>query len=263
MEKAQYRLYGNPPYRIVLLHGGPGAAGSLAPLARQLHRDYSILEHLQTKGSINDELKVLKKIIEDRCQLPVILIGHSWGAWLGYLFAANFPNMIDKLILISSGPFRESYTKALSNTRRNRLSAKESTRLNNLIDLLDNNLNENKNHIFYQLGMIMERVDNYSLLPFQNKWLDCDYSLYERIWKEASDLRRKDKLVNYGKDIVCPVFAIHGDYDPHPYVGVQKPLSEVVKDFRSVLIRKCGHKPWLEKYARDKFIGILKGEIEK
>jgi pimeloyl-ACP methyl ester carboxylesterase len=58
------------------------------------------------------------------------------------------------------------------------------------------------------------------------------------------------------------VIAIHGDYDPHPAEGVQKPLSSVLRDFRFVLLEKCGHTPWLERQARESFYHILKEEIE-
>jgi pimeloyl-ACP methyl ester carboxylesterase len=50
-----------------------------------------------------------------------------------------------------------------------------------------------------------------------------------------------------GKNIECPVVAIHGDYDPHPADGVRIPLSNVLKDFRFILLGKCGHVPWFER----------------
>lgn len=61
--------------------------------------------------------------------------------------------------------------------------------------------------------------------------------------------------------IKCPVTAIHGDYDPHPADGVEKPLSQKLSDFKMIRIEKCGHKPWQEKYARDKFYEILREEL--
>jgi pimeloyl-ACP methyl ester carboxylesterase len=57
------------------------------------------------------------------------------------------------------------------------------------------------------------------------------------------------------------VVAIHGDYDPHPAEGVRKPLTEVLEDFRFILLKKCGHTPWREQEARDDFFRILKREI--
>ena len=75
------------------------------------------------------------------------------------------------------------------------------------------------------------------------------------------ELRRNGKLLELGEYIRCPVVAIHGDYDPHPAEGVQTPLSAILKNFRFILVNNCGHKPWIEREARDKFYGILKEEL--
>ncbi len=65
----------------------------------------------------------------------------------------------------------------------------------------------------------------------------------------------------YSSNINCPVAAIHGDCDPDPPDGVNLPLSQNIKDFRFTLIPKCGHKPWIEKHARDAFFVALKKEL--
>ena len=70
-----------------------------------------------------------------------------------------------------------------------------------------------------------------------------------------------DELLELGKKINCPIVAIHGDYDPHLAEGVKEPLTRVLKDFRFVLLEKCGHEPWLERYARHEFYRILKREV--
>ncbi len=62
-------------------------------------------------------------------------------------------------------------------------------------------------------------------------------------------------------NIRCPVVVIHGEYDVNPAEAVREQFSEVIKDFKFFLLEKCGHSPWYEKYARDKFYDILKDEI--
>jgi pimeloyl-ACP methyl ester carboxylesterase len=81
------------------------------------------------------------------------------------------------------------------------------------------------------------------------------------VWKEAKELRYSGKLLELGKKIQCPVVAIHGDYDPHPIEGIKDPLTRVLKDFRFILLKNCGHLPWLEKKARDNFFDILLDEL--
>jgi pimeloyl-ACP methyl ester carboxylesterase len=57
------------------------------------------------------------------------------------------------------------------------------------------------------------------------------------------------------------VVAIHGDYDPHPFEGVQQPLSLVISDFRFILLKNCGHYPWIERDAKKRFYEILHEEL--
>jgi pimeloyl-ACP methyl ester carboxylesterase len=81
------------------------------------------------------------------------------------------------------------------------------------------------------------------------------------VWGEADKLRSRGKLLELGKEIRCPVVAIHGDYDPHPFEGVREPLSRVLKNFRFILLEKCGHKPWIEREAKESFYTLLRNEI--
>jgi pimeloyl-ACP methyl ester carboxylesterase len=74
-------------------------------------------------------------------------------------------------------------------------------------------------------------------------------------------LRRSGRLLEMARKISSPVLAIHGDYDPHPAEGVEKPLSAVIRDFRFILLEKCGHKPWIERQARERFLAILEEEL--
>ena len=55
--------------------------------------------------------------------------------------------------------------------------------------------------------------------------------------------------------------AVHGDHDPHPFAGVEVPLSRVLKDFRFILLEKCGHRPWIERGAQDRFYSVLRNEL--
>jgi pimeloyl-ACP methyl ester carboxylesterase len=69
-------------------------------------------------------------------------------------------------------------------------------------------------------------------------------------------------LISVGKKIECPILAIHGDYDPRPAENVRESLSCERKDFKFILLEKCGHTPWLEKYARERFFEVLRKETE-
>ena len=81
------------------------------------------------------------------------------------------------------------------------------------------------------------------------------------MWPEASLLRSSGRLLALGEEIRCPVVAIHGDHDPHPAEGVAAPLAAVLEDFRLILLERCGHTPWLERWAREDFYRALRGEL--
>jgi pimeloyl-ACP methyl ester carboxylesterase len=74
-------------------------------------------------------------------------------------------------------------------------------------------------------------------------------------------MRSSGALLKHAGRINCPVLAIHGDYDPHPYTGVKLPLEKVIKNFRFQLLEKCGHEPWNEVHAKQTFFNILEEEI--
>ncbi|MBF6590526.1 MAG: alpha/beta hydrolase, partial [Ktedonobacterales bacterium] len=87
------------------------------------------------------------------------------------------------------------------------------------------------------------------------------YQIYQQVWQDAQALRTSGLFLEAGKDIQCPVVAIHGDYDPHPAEGIREPLTPLLKDFRFISLRHCGHLPWIEREARDEFYRILREEL--
>ena len=255
------RKYGKPPFKIITIHGGPGAAGEMAPVAHVLCSEYGVLEPLQTKDSIEGQLDELKNILETHADTPVTLIGFSWGAWLSFIFAAKYPQLIKKLILISSGPFEQKYADIIDQTRLSRLNEHERQEITSLAASLNNPQIKDKNDFFAKIGKIISKADAFDPIESHSEIIDCRYDIFQNVWSQASELRKSGKLLEYAKQIKCPVIGIHGDYDPHPAEGVRKPLSDCIKDFRFILLKKCGHKPWVEKHAKDNFYKLLKQEL--
>ncbi len=117
-----FRTWGNAPYSVAVIHGGPGAAGEMAPVARELSRTQGIIEPFQTERTVTGQVTELKKVLADPGDLPVTLIGHSWGAILSFIVTAKNPALVKKLILVSSGVFDDAYAAGIMSTRLNRLS---------------------------------------------------------------------------------------------------------------------------------------------
>ncbi len=257
-----FRTHGNIPFEIVLVHGGPGAAGEMFSVAEELSVNFGVLEPLQTTNTVNDQVDELKITIENNASMPVILIGYSWGAWLCYLLAAKYPGLVKKLILVSSGPFEEKYASQIMPTRMSRLSKEDGDSLNNFFEKVKNSNTEEKNEIFTQIKNLISKADYFDPIKNDNDKTDVNFDIYDKVWNEASGLRKSGELLNMADKITCPVVAIHGDYDPHPAEGVQKPLAEKIKDFHFILLKNCGHHPWLEKQVTDEFYKTLISEIK-
>jgi pimeloyl-ACP methyl ester carboxylesterase len=255
------RIYGNKPYNLAVIHGGPGAPGEMAPVARELASITGVLEPLQTATSLKGQVQELHGVLRENGEPPVTLIGWSWGAWLSYIFTARYPSFVRKLILIGSGAYEEKYAVNLMADRLNRLSEEERAEVFSLLETLDDPTTKDKNTPMARFGELMARADSYDPLPHPSELLAYQYDINQRVWQEASDMRKSGQLLELGRKIRCPVVAIHGDYDPHLAAGVKEPLSRVVKNFRFILLEKCGHEPWIERAARERFYKILKEEI--
>jgi len=234
----------------------------MAPVARELAKTRGVLEPLQTALTIDGEVEELRQALVENGALPAILVGYSWGAWLSFILTSRYPTLVAKLIIVGSPPFTQEYALEIDRTRFERLNLNEREELQALKALLDNPAHAgDKNVLMSGVGQLFNRADAFDPLTHTSE-ADCRWDIFSAVWPQAAALRRSGALLALGKDIKCPVVAIHGDYDPHPAEGVRLPLSIVLKDFSFILLEKCGHVPWFERQARDRFYEILRKEIE-
>ncbi len=257
---APVRRYGAPPFAVALLHGGPGVAGEMAPLARVLSERRGVLEPLQTADSVDGQVEELRGALESEAALPATLVGYSWGAWLGCLTAARHPELVRKLVLVSSGPFEERWAEAIKSTRRRRLSPEQKAELDRAWALVNS---AGAVAALRRIGELMVTADGYDVEPNDaGDDLRFDAGVYQGVWPEAARLRRSGALLDEVGRIRCPVVAIHGDHDPHPAAGVRGPLAARLADFRVLLLQRCGHMPWRERQAREEFLAALERELD-
>ena len=165
------RIYGHEPFTVAVVHGGPGAPGQMAPVARRLSTVTGVLEPLQTATTIEGQVQELKDILEKHGDAPVILIGFSWGAWLSFLVTAQYPALIKKLILISSGAYEETYAVDIMKTRLSRLDPAERREVLSLMETLNHHAIQNKNRLMARFGELMMKADSYHLLPHDTEVL--------------------------------------------------------------------------------------------
>lgn len=255
-----YRTYGTKPYKVAVIHGGPGGPGEMASVARELSKNFGVLEPLQTKDSVDGQIEELKKTLDKHVDFPIILIGHSWGAWLAFLFSVRYPKYVKKLILVASPAFEKKSKEKTEKERSSRLSEKEQKRMKELLSGLQKS-DKQANKKFLELAKLAAKTDAFDPLPHKSDVIKAQFEIYQKVWPEADKMRSNGALLKLGKKISCPVVAIHGDHDPHPYQGVKEPLSKTIKKFKFILLKKCGHRPWIERFAKKEFYRVLKDEI--
>ena len=245
----------------MVVHGGPGAPGEMAYVAKRLSGKFGVIEPFQTLRTVEGQIEELHSAIIETCELPAVVIGHSWGAWLSFMLAAEFPNDVGKLILVSAGPFEGN--PDVTKTRLNRLTEAERNEALSIMGILNTSPNENVYaDTFRRFGELMSKADTLNPIEIKEDSLDLQPEIYLSIWPQAEKLRRDGTLLKVGEKIRCPVVAIHGDYDPHPAEGVKNPLQRTLKDFKFVLLRDCGHYPWKERKAKEKFFEDLNRELD-
>lgn len=242
------REYGNKPYKIIVVHGGPGAIGSCAGICRGLSDEFGVIEILQSKNSIQELVNEMLDVIESYELKQVVLVGHSWGAWLSFIFTSLHPEYIRKLILVGSGLFDATYYPqfvAASNVKIMPAEQKKDLQFANL----------------YSTSMEYNPY-SYCLIPnMPDDTIVFNEEQCKSLMSEIMPIRDNGKLINYSENILCPVIAIHGKNDPHIVEGIKIPLENRLSNFKMLVLDKCGHEPWKEYYAKEKFFEILKKEL--
>jgi len=258
-----FRRYGQPPYTIVAVHGGPGGVGQAQPFASELGKKYGVVEPLLINESLDGQLQELYDAITTSAREPVLLVGHSYGAMLCYIFAAKFPELVKKLVMISSGMLTAETAHGITATRLARLSPTGQAELLRARDEYKTSIGVAKQKAFVQLFGLVQQADAYDLLPHSNDLVTVRPHLYDSVWEGMEALRNSGELAAFGKQIHCPVVAIHGDYDPRPAEGIKNVLNANVKDLQFILLNKCGHYPWYEAQARDIFFEMLNKSVDE
>lgn len=243
------REYGNKPYKVIVIHGGPGAIGSCAGICRGLSDEFGVIEIFQSKNSILELVNEMLDVIKSYKLNQVILIGHSWGAWLSFIFTSLHPEYVSKLILVGSGLFDTKYYPQLIKASKVKIMPDEQKHDIQLANLYSGNMKYNPY--------------SYCLLPnLPEDTISFNEQQCNLLLNEIIPIRDSGELLSYSEKIICPVVAIHGRNDPHIAEGIKIPLEKHLPDFKMFILEKCGHEPWKEYYAKDEFFKILKNELQ-
>lgn len=261
----EFRTYGGVGSWVVLLHGGPGAAGYMAPVGRELSDSFRVLEPFERRGSegqpvtVADHVENLQKLIDLQCgSEPPLLVGHSWGAMLALAYAAQFPDTVGGLVLVGSGTFDPESRKVMDQERLDRMSPEMKKRLAELpLKVPD------PNKRLALIGKWMKEVDSVDLIKHAPEEVQFDAAGSKQAWADMIELQEEGVYPVSFSIIQCSVIMLHGDQDPHPGMMIYESLKPYIPQLEYHKFTDCGHYPWLEKAAMDEFYKALRQWISR
>lgn len=274
---------------IVMLHGGPGSNMASYSYYWQsaLEKDYTIV-HWDQRGSgntyyfskdtskptldilLSDLDDLVQYICTEFCKEKVIIMGHSWGTFLGAIYSLKNAEKVAMYISIS---------QMLDFKKTEKISAQEAIRLANIegkyndVQRINESMNTLLNYRNFSkseaMGLINLRQLKERYLPIQypkkmltirlfspymtfndlrwmfsfNKLIEINSKLYEELLSG-----QKQSICDYGLHYRIPVIMIAGDRDwttphcmtSHYYENISAPNKKYV------MIENAGHIPFLD-----------------
>jgi len=108
------------------------------------------------------------------------------------------------------------------------------------------------------LGRLMEEAQAYDALPETGDPVRVDRQGHEETWGDVLRLQAEGVEPAAFAAITCPVLMLHGDDDPHPGPATFALLRRYVPQLRYRGFPRCGHRPWVERHAREPFLAALR-----
>jgi pimeloyl-ACP methyl ester carboxylesterase len=252
------REYGRSGPLVIVVHGGPGAPGSAASLARELAIGFRVLEPLQ-RGSGPEPLTVarhvadLQELVASLPERPVLL-GHSWGAMLVLAHAAAHPDHVGPLVLVGCGTFDRAARERMYEIREQRMDDAMKARLRQLDDQpgdADRRLRAK--------AELMQALESCELAtgPLEAEDWDCDARANHETWEDMLHLQREGVYPRAFTAIRSPVLMAHGAQDTHPGPMIRVSLERHIPQLEYREWPRCGHYPWLETAAREDFLATV------
>jgi pimeloyl-ACP methyl ester carboxylesterase len=257
------KRFGPSGRSVVVIHGGPGARGSAGLLARALADPLHVLEPWQRLSS--DTPLSVAQHIEDLAGLIVreipgespVLVGESWGAMLALAFASTYPGRVSALALVGCGTFDRTSRARLHQSLAERTTKELEEQLAQLATL-----EPDENERIAQAHALSDPLYTYSR-AIHEPVTNLDLKGHTESWSDMIRLQDSGVYPAAFEAITCPVLMLHGSYDPHPGALIRDGLLKFIPELEYIELDRCGHSPWIEEHARDRFLSILRSWLEQ
>jgi pimeloyl-ACP methyl ester carboxylesterase/GNAT superfamily N-acetyltransferase len=243
---------------VVLVHGGPGAPGSLAPLARDLARECRVVEPYQRRSggqplTVDRHVADLEEILNESCaDARATVVGHSWGAMLALIHAAAHPGRIASLVLVGCGTFdREARAEFQA-----RLDRRIDRALRERLERLEAEEPDPDARLARTANLLLpaySRDPTVSRLEGER----CDARGHRETWSSYLELEARGFVPAAFAAIDVPVLMLHGADDPHPGATIRGSLERHLPRIEYRELARCGHYPWIERAVRPELLEVL------
>jgi pimeloyl-ACP methyl ester carboxylesterase len=259
----EVRRYGSGS-PVAVLHGGPGAPGSVAQLANALGGDFTALEPLLRRSgevplTVAQHVEDLAGVITEA--MPIV--GWSWGAMLGLSFAAAHPELVSALVLVGCGTYDSASRAMYERLMRERLGdvgQKEKAKPTASLALA---VPDERDRILGQLGDLAATAQAYDAVRRDVNELSVDAVGHEETWRDVLRLQESGVEPSRFGPVHVPVLMVHGSADPHPGPPIRDSLRAVMPQVEYVEIPRCGHTPCIERAGLDPLLATISPWIRR
>ena len=252
---AKYGRPGAP--KLLVLHGGPGADHRyLLPQMLHLGDKHDLLFYDQRGGGRSradaripitwkTHVEDMGAIVEEFGLDPLSIVGYSWGAILGLLYAIEQgvnPHLLapERMALISPGPLTREYRRQFEAEFARRQQSPEIQRMRD--ELAASGLREKDPEAHRQRAFELGVAGYFSdprratdLTPFR-----VVGRVQESVWESLGDF----DLISDLKGIKIPSIIVSGRDDPIPLASSSEAASALGTNL--VVLDECGHVPYVE-----------------
>lgn len=268
-----YRLVGTGPDTMVVIHGGPGFSmdyfmADLEPLGDRLTLIFYDQRGAGRSSLVSDSSHLaVSWFVEDLDAIRshfglgrLSILGHSWGAAVAALYAMQYPDRVDRLLLVGGLPLRQ---EPLSTGFERMQANRDSSEIRQMEELFEARLADPGD---------VEACRAYYVLwfrPFFGNPGAADRSRGD--FCAGTVEARRNKMENVDRftmaslgdwdwrdsvrDVTAPILVVHGTADPIPAVAARE-WAATLPNARLLLLDGVGHFPYLE--APDQFFPAVR-----
>ena len=255
---------------VIVLHGGPGA-----------HHDYLLPQfdalavgrrlryydqrgggrspvHRATPVGWREHVADLDALVGRWDVAPATLLGYSWGGLLAMLYAAERPQRVGRLALVSPAPIDWSFQRDFERrfeARQNRSEIVQARAALRESDLRSRDPEAYRQRAFELsvAGYFKDPARARDLTPFR-----VTERTHQAVWRS---LRETDLTTERGRlcSLEVPTLVLHGRHDPIPLASAEH-VAECLHA-RLEILEESGHVPHVEQF--DMFVSLLDAFLPK